>query len=132
MEWCSDYYDEGYYAVAPHDNPEGPKGRYRSIRGGFYSGNKADVRCAARHWAPEETLQDHIGFRCAKTPGQQPEAPAVAEATSSSEGHKVEPISDEQSLETIAEGHPESVAKVVRAKLNEPGDRKEPQISWVR
>lgn len=123
MEWCSDYYDEDYYQTAPHDNPEGPPGgRYRVIRGGFYSGNKADVQCAARHWAPEETLQDHIGFRCAKTPGQKPEAPAMAEATPLSEGYKVEPISDDQSLETIAESHPESVAKVIRARLNESGD----------
>ena len=122
MEWCSDYYDEDYYKTAPHDNPEGPPGgRYRVIRGGFYSGNKADVRCAARHWAPQETLQDHIGFRCAKTPGQKPEALAMAEATPLSEGYKVEPISDDQSLETIAESHPESVAKVIRARLNESG-----------
>ena len=69
MEWCEDWYYDDYYKTAPRDNPEGPPGgQYRSIRGGFYAGNKADVRCAARHWAPEANMQDHIGFRCAKGP----------------------------------------------------------------
>ena len=69
MEWVADWYYDEYYKTAPWDNPEGPPGgQYRSVRGGFYAGNKADVRCAARHWAPEVNMQDHIGFRCAKTP----------------------------------------------------------------
>ncbi|MEE2753970.1 MAG: formylglycine-generating enzyme family protein [Candidatus Latescibacterota bacterium] len=69
MEWCEDWYYDEYYTTAPRDNPEGPPGgQYRTTRGGFYAGNKADVRCAARHWAPEANMQDHIGFRCAKDP----------------------------------------------------------------
>ena len=24
-EWCQDYYDSGYYAKAPRDNPKGPE-----------------------------------------------------------------------------------------------------------
>ncbi len=69
MEWCEDWYYDEYYKTAPRDNPEGPPGgQYRVIRGGFYAGNKADVRCAARHWAPEANMQDHIGFRCSKSP----------------------------------------------------------------
>ncbi|HCK11138.1 MAG: hypothetical protein CME21_05650 [Gemmatimonadetes bacterium] len=69
MEWCEDWYYDEYYKTAPRDNPEGPPGgQYRTVRGGFYAGNKADVRCSARHWAPEANMQDHIGFRCAKSP----------------------------------------------------------------
>lgn len=115
MESCSNYYDEGYYATAPYHNPEGPPGgQYRVIRGGFYAGNKADVRCAARHWAPERNLQDHIGFRCAKTLRQKPETATVNTATSSSEGHKVEPISNQQSLETISGNHPSTAERTGR------------------
>jgi formylglycine-generating enzyme required for sulfatase activity len=34
-EWCSDWYDAGYYSVSPKDNPIGPsKGQYYTLRGG--------------------------------------------------------------------------------------------------
>jgi len=69
LEWCQDWYFDEYYKTAPRDNPGGPPGgTYRVVRGGFYGESKAGVRCAARHWAPPSNMQDHIGFRCAKTP----------------------------------------------------------------
>jgi formylglycine-generating enzyme required for sulfatase activity len=34
-EWCSDWYDEDYYANSPSNNPQGPDvGEFRVVRGG--------------------------------------------------------------------------------------------------
>lgn len=69
LEWCSDWYYDEYYKVSPLDNPTGPQGgQYRVVRGGFYAENRMGVRCAARHYAPPSNMQEHIGFRCARTP----------------------------------------------------------------
>ena len=97
----------------------------------YYMGNKADVRCSSRHWAPQANRQDHIGFRCAKTPlapGQetpqsesQPSAANAAGKQQIPEEPKMIPITEDQSLSEIARHHPESVAKVIRARLNEQG-----------
>jgi formylglycine-generating enzyme len=127
MEWCHDWYDEQYYVDGPSENPPGPQGgQYRCIRGGFYSGNKADVRSAARHWAPPANMQDHIGIRCAKTPLRPGESAPKPSETVVETAHDVKeepmaPISEDQTLETIAKQHPEAVAKVIRAGLHEDG-----------
>ena len=69
VEWCLDWYYDDYYKTAPVDNPTGPTGgQYRVVRGGFYAENKSGVGCSSRHYGPPSTMQDHIGFRCAKTP----------------------------------------------------------------
>lgn len=69
QEWCEDWYYDDYYKTAPVDNPTGPTGgQYRVCRGGFYAENRMGVRCASRHFSPPSTMQDSIGFRCAKTP----------------------------------------------------------------
>ena len=48
-EWCSDWYDENYYSESPYRNPAGPSsGSYRIIRGGSWSYNAGDLRCAYR------------------------------------------------------------------------------------
>lgn len=76
QEWCLDWYYDDYYKTAPRDNPMGPQGgQYRVVRGGFYAENKVGVRCASRHYAPPSTMQDHIGFRCGKTPEEKARAP---------------------------------------------------------
>ena len=68
-EWVEDWYFDDYYKSSPIDNPPGPDGgQYRVIRGGFFGENKAGVRCAARHYSPPGAMQEHVGFRCAKTP----------------------------------------------------------------
>ena len=40
LQWCSDWYDKGYYAVADIDDPKGPNsGHERVLRGGdWYNG----------------------------------------------------------------------------------------------
>jgi len=67
VEWVWDYYDPGYYAVSPSQNPRGPEtGRLRVIRGGgWHSGtycNRVYYRCAL----PHQWLDIAVGFRCAK------------------------------------------------------------------
>lgn len=67
QEWCSDWYDPGYYSDGPLENPTGPMGgQTRVVRGGGFVENSAGVRCAARHQAAQASLQENIGFRCAK------------------------------------------------------------------
>lgn len=75
-EWCQDYYDSGYYAVSPKENPPGPTegerdGRQmqRVRRGGSYL--CADNYCrryipSARDKNPEDSGASHTGFRCVK------------------------------------------------------------------
>lgn len=74
-------------------------------------------------------MQDHIGFRCAKTPtvpGQEPQRPVRKAARASrkkakaaSEAAGSRPISPDDSMEQIASSHPEHVAKAIRSSLIE-------------
>jgi formylglycine-generating enzyme required for sulfatase activity len=68
-EWVEDWFFDDYYKNSPLDNPQGPPGgQYKTTRGGFFGENKAGVRCSSRHFAPPAAMQEHVGFRCAKTP----------------------------------------------------------------
>jgi len=68
-QWCSDWYDEKYYATAPSRNPTGPaSGSGRSLRGGsWYSYAPGDFRAACRNYLlvvdPTYRGSDD-GFRC--------------------------------------------------------------------
>jgi formylglycine-generating enzyme required for sulfatase activity len=65
-EWCSDWYDAGYYAISPRQDPRGPsQGTRRSSRGGSWRHRAPFTRCAARSsLAPHLTYADY-GFRVA-------------------------------------------------------------------
>jgi serine/threonine-protein kinase len=66
-EWLADWYDSGYYAASPENNPKGPaSGDYRVIRGGSWFNNEADVRAALRNWRPPDDSFNYVGFRCAR------------------------------------------------------------------
>jgi formylglycine-generating enzyme required for sulfatase activity len=75
-EWCSDWYDENYYSSSPKRNPTGPssggfarilrflRGNRRVVRGGSWSSNWDNLRCACRAFNdPTGTFHD-VGFRC--------------------------------------------------------------------
>jgi len=64
-EWCADWYDEGYYAKSPRENPKGPdSGQYRVLRGGSWDHLDSTRRVANRFLnGPTFTDYDH-GFRC--------------------------------------------------------------------
>ncbi len=48
-EWCQDWYDGGYYATSPADDPTGPAtGSARVIRGGYWSDGIRFCRSALR------------------------------------------------------------------------------------
>jgi len=67
-EWCVDWYDENYYASSPKQNPKGSaSGRMRVLRGGSWSLNDVDLRCAIRYgyYPTADGLYD-VGFRCAQ------------------------------------------------------------------
>jgi formylglycine-generating enzyme required for sulfatase activity len=64
-EWCSDWYDDGYYRVSPRDNPQGPRsGAQRVYRGGGWFTGSRQMRCSERSSAPPERYLHYLGFRC--------------------------------------------------------------------
>jgi iron(II)-dependent oxidoreductase len=65
-EWCSDWYDPGYYAVSPRENPTGPpSGTRRASRGGAWRHQIKIARCAARSSIPPQLEYSDYGFRVA-------------------------------------------------------------------
>ncbi|MCP4800375.1 MAG: formylglycine-generating enzyme family protein, partial [bacterium] len=63
-EWCWDYYEYGYYANSPEDDPTGPEtGTARVIRGGSYSDVARMSRSATRNSALPETVSSTTGLR---------------------------------------------------------------------
>ena len=65
-EWCADWYDPGYYATSPKDNPGGPEhGKRRASRGGAWRHQIKCSRCAARSSIPPEFRYADYGFRVA-------------------------------------------------------------------
>jgi formylglycine-generating enzyme required for sulfatase activity len=69
-EWVQDWYDPGYYAASPAENPQGPPGGHlRLVRGGGWL--VSDMRmltCSHRHKVPPDTYSYSIGFRIACAP----------------------------------------------------------------
>ena len=66
-EWCSDWYDAGYYPKSAENNPKGPtKGSHKVLRGGSWNYSPRDVLTTRRmHYRSDVTL-DYIGFRCVR------------------------------------------------------------------
>lgn len=65
-EWCSDWYDPGYYVVSPERNPQGPEtGQRKASRGGSWRHHIKVSRCSARSSIPPEFQYADYGFRIA-------------------------------------------------------------------
>ena len=63
-EWCSDWYDDGYYSSPSQYNPKGPQsGKYRVLRGGGWGSSALRLRCADRGQGNHDGLSRYIGFR---------------------------------------------------------------------
>jgi sulfatase modifying factor 1 len=63
-EWCSDWYDENYYANSPVDNPQGPvAGSSRVLRGGGFYSSPVVLRCAYRSDGVPSFRYHGCGFR---------------------------------------------------------------------
>ncbi len=69
-EWCSDWYDKGYYENSPAKNPEGPSdGLTRVLRGGGWRSKSEHIRTVDRNdFIPTSKKFANIGFRLARTP----------------------------------------------------------------
>jgi formylglycine-generating enzyme required for sulfatase activity len=66
-EWTADWYDEGYYAESPSDNPTGPStGDHKVVRGGSWGHDQVGVRTTDRSYhIPPDHIYGVVGFRCA-------------------------------------------------------------------
>jgi formylglycine-generating enzyme required for sulfatase activity len=65
-EWTADFYDAGYYAHSPTQNPRGPaRGSRRVLRGGACCSMFGLPRSANRLAFPPDYTDQDIGFRCA-------------------------------------------------------------------
>ena len=68
-EWCSDWYDSGYYSRSPESSPTGPEtGDYRVVRGGSWHHDAWYCRVAYRLQIVPWYSSIRSGFRCARTP----------------------------------------------------------------
>ena len=66
-EWCQDWYDGGYYANSPTDDPTGPAtGSYRVFRGGGWVARRGLPVGVPRHPQPGGRLD--LGFRVSLVP----------------------------------------------------------------
>jgi sulfatase modifying factor 1 len=64
-EWCSDWYEEAYYAKSPAENPTGPEaGTRRVLRGGTWMSASSSVRVASRLGGEPTWPGPMQGFRC--------------------------------------------------------------------
>ncbi len=67
-EWCSDFYDPGYYGKSPERNPKGPlSGERRASRGGSWRHRIRFSRCAARSSLNPAFKYADYGFRVARS-----------------------------------------------------------------
>jgi formylglycine-generating enzyme required for sulfatase activity len=65
-EWCSDWYDPGYYRRSPIEQPQGPpSGDRKASRGGAWRHHNKTSRCAARSSIPPDFRYADYGFRVA-------------------------------------------------------------------
>ncbi|MCP4263158.1 MAG: formylglycine-generating enzyme family protein [Planctomycetes bacterium] len=67
-EWCSDWFDNGYYSKNPSIDPKGPSsGTYRSARGGSWSYFMFDLRCSTRGCFDPVLRLNSVGFRVVRS-----------------------------------------------------------------
>jgi len=72
-EFCSDWYDDGYYSVSPTKNPPGPtSGSYCVSRGGGWCNVAGDIRSAFRANYLPKSRYVGLGFRLASGSAQIP------------------------------------------------------------
>ncbi|MBU2568225.1 MAG: SUMF1/EgtB/PvdO family nonheme iron enzyme [Elusimicrobia bacterium] len=64
-EWCSDWYDSGYYKNSPYKNPKGSGSDSRVLRGGCWNYFASDCRSSNRGRRAPGGGSDFRGFRCA-------------------------------------------------------------------
>jgi len=64
FEWCSDWYDPGYYRASPESAPTGPEtGESRVVRGGSWNDDQDLARAAYRGYYHPVSRSVDVGFR---------------------------------------------------------------------
>ncbi len=72
-EWVQDWWDPGYYAASPGEDPQGPaEGDYRVVRGGSWSSPADELRSSARAYFNPDKGAGYLGFRCARSLAPDP------------------------------------------------------------
>ncbi len=67
-EWCSDWYDAGYYKKSPAKNPQGPSsGQTRVLRSGSWGNEALYCRSAARGANYQSSNSSYSGVRLASS-----------------------------------------------------------------
>ena len=67
FEWCSDWYNGGYYSSSPSSNPKGPSSGINKVtKGGSFSFDGVSGRVAARFYDKPDETRNHVGFRLVK------------------------------------------------------------------
>lgn len=65
-EWCSDWYDDDYYAESPYRDPTGPPtGIAHVVRGGSWDSRPDVLSASCRSWGHRGYSEGDFGFRCA-------------------------------------------------------------------
>ena len=66
-EWCADWYDAGYYAKSPTDDPAGPTtGSVRVFRGGSWAAPAGLCRSARRTGGGPGDRSGYLRFRVSR------------------------------------------------------------------
>ena len=81
-EWCSDWYDGGYYQHSPSEDPKGPPtGQYGVMRGGSWETAAPFRRSAYRNHDHVRSFGDsHVGLRVALSIPPAPEKAAALQS----------------------------------------------------
>jgi formylglycine-generating enzyme required for sulfatase activity len=67
-EWCSDWYDKGYYNISQKENPQGPlEGKLKVLRGGAWYCDINQINITKRYNSDPTSRSYSFGFRCAKS-----------------------------------------------------------------
>lgn len=67
-EWCTDWFDPGFYQKSPKEDPRGPEtGSQRVVRGGAWNTQREYLRLTLRGFFPPGGTSYSIGLRIART-----------------------------------------------------------------
>ncbi|MGA2259649.1 MAG: formylglycine-generating enzyme family protein, partial [Thermoguttaceae bacterium] len=73
--WCQDWYEGGYYAKSPRDDPTGAAaGSFRVFRGGSWFVPARDCRSAGRNFVQPGGRDDFLGLRISLVPADKRQA----------------------------------------------------------